>query len=222
MWRRFSNLTLNNVGVGYVLQVQATLDNGVQNSTSNAFAVSPSASVPYNKQVTVPVSSVGAPTVQVSGFNPLFAVRQQLDLSPPAGTSSYFYNARGYQEKYLVSGNGSNTGAGGYYVIMPNGNLYAWLSNSMTTTLAADPVAQPGTIAYADPTQLTAALPPYNATASSIENGLDLQVPPGAGNYFVNSRGDQEKYLLSAQRQQLGRWRVLYPVAQRQSVCLDR
>ena len=54
---------------------------------------------------------------------------------------TYFYNARGVQEKYFVSGNGSNPAGGGYYILLPNGNLYAWIGNSWPRRCKAAPAA---------------------------------------------------------------------------------
>ena len=81
-----------------------------------------------------PSSGSSYTSVQIGGYSLPFTVEQQLDLTAPPGTSNYFYNARGGFEKYLVSGNGSNPGAGGgYYILLPNGNLYAWNGNSLTS-----------------------------------------------------------------------------------------
>ena len=114
-----------------------------------------------------------------------------------SGASNYYLNAHGAQEKYLVSGNGSNAAAGGYYILMPNGNLYAWTGNSLASSLAATPAAQLGTTVYANPTLLINAAAPFNATALSIEQSLDLEAPPGTADYYFNTHGGQEKYLLS-------------------------
>ena len=65
----------------------------------------------------------------------------------------------GAGEKYLMSGNGSNA-AGGGYVLMPNGNLYAWTDNSLAASLAYAPVATLLTSYYQNPAQLIAATPP--------------------------------------------------------------
>ncbi len=129
-------------------------------------------------------------------YDPLaFTLEQSLDLQAPPGPD-YFYNARNAQEKYLISGNGSNPAGGSYYVVMPNGNLYAWDGNSLSTTLADGPIAQPGMAVYSYPPNLTDAPAPYNATAFATEQTYDLQAPSGA-DYFYNARGAQEKYLIS-------------------------
>jgi hypothetical protein len=85
-----------------------------------------------------------------------YNVEQSLDLQAPA--PNYFYNARGVQEEYLVSGNGSNPAGGGYFVLLPNGNLYAWDGN-LDTSLANAPVASVPTLYYQNPGYL------INATA---------------------------------------------------------
>ncbi len=200
----FTDLSLNNAGVGYVLQFQtAVTASDTLTANTGLFAVSPAALVPHSEQVAAPVSATDGAgnslsySTEVGGFSPLFVVEQQFDLLAPPGTTNYYFNARGAQEKYLISGNGSNAAGGGYYVLLPNGNLYAWIDNSLTSSLAASPAAQPGVLAYIDPTQLINATPPYNPNAAAAEQTYDLQAPPGAINFYVNSRGAGEKYLVS-------------------------
>ena len=122
----------------------------------------------------------------------LLAIEQQYDLLDPSGNGSYFYNARGGEEKYLVSGNGSNPAGGGYYVLLPNGNLYAWTGNSLALSLAADPVASPGVAAYANPSLLISPPVAYNATVYDTEQSLALTGPALTTpqyEYFVSANG---------------------------------
>ena len=119
--------------------------------------------------------------VQVEGYNVLYSVEQQLDLMAPPGTSNYFVNARGAGEEYLISGNGSNPAGGGYYVLLPNGNLYAW-AGSLTAS-EANPPSSLGTAAYDVPTLLTDPAPGYTPIAYNTEQTLDLMAPPGTANY---------------------------------------
>ncbi len=118
-----------------------------------------------------------------------FTTEQTLDLQAPPG-ANYFYNARGAHEKYLVSGDGYNPAGSGYYILLPNGNLYKWVPNSLSTSLAGPVVAALGTYVYAHPDVLIDAGPAYNSTAYSTQQSLDLQAPPG-GNYFFNARGSR-------------------------------
>ena len=122
----------------------------------------------------------------------LLAIEQQYDLLDPTGNGSYFYNARGGEEKYLVSGNGSNPAGGGYYVLLPNGNLYAWTGNSLTLSLTADPVASAGVAAYANPSLLISPPVAYNATVYDTEQSLALTGPALTTpqyEYFVSANG---------------------------------
>jgi hypothetical protein len=197
------SLTLDNAGVGYALSVQAQPGAALLTTIVSPFAVSP-AGVPYNQQVTAPVSSTdGAGNtltygVTVGGYSSLFSVEQQFDLQAPAGAVNYYYGSHGPDAKFLYSGNGSNASQGGYYFLMPNGNLYAWIDDSLTSSLGVStPAGQPGTLAYDDPANLIGATPPYNSTAASTEQTYDLVAPPGASNYYFDARGALEKYLFS-------------------------
>ena len=135
--------------------------------------------------------------VQIAGYSSLFALEQQLDLMAPPGGANYFENARGAGEKYLLSGNGSNAANGGYYILLPNGNLYAWIDNSLSASEAVPPIASLDTSVYNDPTLLTSAAPAYNEAAYNAQQNLDLHAPPNTTTYFYNARNAQEKYLIS-------------------------
>ena len=74
------------------------------------------------------------------------------------GASNFFYNSNGAEEKYLYSST-SNTAAGGYYILLPNGNIYAW-TGALATTLAAGPVGTVPTLYYQNPNLLISAVPP--------------------------------------------------------------
>ncbi len=84
-------------------------------------------------------------------------------------TFTYYFNAHGAQEKYLASVNNSNPAGGNFYVLLPNGNLYAWTGNSLNTSLANPPVASLPTFYYDNPGFLLNATPPggFQVTAES-------------------------------------------------------
>jgi len=132
----FSNLSLNDVGRRLRPASPVVISNSLTlTSTTSLFTVSPAAGTPYSQQITAPLSSTDGAghslgyTVQVGGYSQLFVTEQQLALTAPSGTANYYYNIRGDQEKYLISTNGSNAVGGNYYLIVPNGNLYAWLNS---------------------------------------------------------------------------------------------
>ena len=84
---------------------------------------------------------------------------------------------------------------------MPGGNLYSWNNNaqgslSMSETTATL-ITNVGAAAYADPTLLTDAAPPYNPVAYNTEGSLHLEAP-APNNYFFNARGQDEEYLYSS------------------------
>ena len=168
----------------------------------------PAWTAPANQSVTLPtatqtsllgLSAVDAAgnavsyTAQVAGYNPLFNVEQQYDLQAPS--SSYYFNARGGGEKYLVSGNGGNSAGAGYYIVIPGGNLYAFTGSLSSSETAGNFIASLGASAYADPTTLIDAVPAYNPTVWTTQQTLALQAT--SGNDMFNMRGAQEKYLAS-------------------------
>ena len=74
--------------------------------------------------------------------NPLFDIEQRYGLNTADITAAF--NKRHESEKYLLSSNGSNPAGSGYYVLMPNGSLYAYVpdaANDLNATLALAPVA---------------------------------------------------------------------------------
>jgi uncharacterized repeat protein (TIGR03803 family) len=132
----------------------------------------------------VSVAAYNTPTLITNAqapYNPTaLAAQSMYDLKAPQ-TSNYFLNARGYGEKYLISGNGSNPAGGGYYVLVPNGNLYAWTDNSILTTLDTVPVASGLPVYYYQtPTLLFTAVPaPVPPTGVTVNvTGDTLTVTP--------------------------------------------
>jgi hypothetical protein len=165
-------------------------------------------SAPANQSVTIPaatstnslpLNSTDASgdtlnyTAQIGGYNSLFNVEQQLDLMAPS-PGNYQINSRGYEEEYLVSGNGSNPTGGGFYILIPNGNLYPWDSHSVLSSEGGTAYSLGQTV-YLNPTLLIDAAAPYDPAAYSTQQALDLQTTPG--NNYLNARGAQEEYLLS-------------------------
>ena len=99
----------------------------------------------------------------------IYAVKDQFGLTTPNfGTN--FANV-GLNETYFLSTNGSNAANGGYYVLMPNNNLYAWDGNSLSTTIMQKPVATFGaTNVYANPALLYADSGQVAAVTASVTN----------------------------------------------------
>ena len=106
------------------------------------------------------------------------AYAAETTLGLQATPNNYSYNATGYQEKYLVSNNGHNSGAGsGLYIIMPNGNLYAW-TGAITSTLAALPVYTLSSAYYQNPGFLLNTAAPggvqYVSSTTTSENASQV------------------------------------------------
>ncbi len=83
---------------------------------------------------------VGPVSYTVTFADPLLTLKTTYGLTLQDG----LFNYRGENEKYLLSNNGSNSANGGWYVLMPNGNLYAYVkdaANDLNATLAQAPVA---------------------------------------------------------------------------------
>jgi hypothetical protein len=138
-----------------------------------------------------------APAVNVNR-GPLYDVKVQYGLD----TADQSYNYRGQSEKYFHSSNGSNPAAGGYYVLMPDGKLYAWDGVSLNSTTSGGSssayfVADLGTTnAYSNPSLL------YQAQAIFV-NDANYDAKYRYGLYtadlpaYANYRGQGEKYLHS-------------------------
>ena len=91
---------------------------------------------------------------------PLYDIREQYGLS----SAAIGFDGRHANEWYFQSDNGSNPANGGYYVLFPNGLLYAWApdpsDNLLTDTLAGTPVANLSSEGvWADPALLSNAQP---------------------------------------------------------------
>ena len=107
---------------------------------------------------------------------------------------------RGQNEKYLLSSNGSNAANGGYYILMPTGDIYAWNGISIQSTilqtpinpLSADPAVYNNPLfsrAHTGAPLVSGTNPLYNL---KVEFGL---TSPAVG---FNLRGANEWYLHSS------------------------
>ena len=92
-----------------------------------------------------------------------------------------YFNYRGQDEKYLLSNNGSNKAGGGWFVLMPNGNLYNYVpdaNNDLNATLAASPLTAVAPSIWYNPSLLTSNT--GVAMATSGTNPLyDLKISSG-------------------------------------------
>jgi hypothetical protein len=87
------------------------------------------------------------------------------------------FNRRGMNERYFLSGNNS------YYVLMPTGNLYAYVrdaKNDLAATLAHAPVATLGTAVYANPALLYAGTGQVAAVTATVDANGVVSLPPNA------------------------------------------
>ncbi len=177
---------------------------GTYNATTTGLTSSPyfvadfltpfygSQNVSANPSLLYNARKAAAPAVNVNR-GPLYDVKVQYGLD----TADQFYNFNGQGERFFHSSNGSNPAGSGFYVLMPNGNLYAWNNISLATTLLTAPVADlSATNAYYDPRLL------YQAQAVFVNDPVyDAKYRYGLYTAEVtaitNFRGQNEKYLLS-------------------------
>jgi hypothetical protein len=139
-------------------------------------------------------------SVSVAGDNPLYDAKVQFGLTGPDIAAAF--NQYGMNEKYFQSTNGSNAVNGGYYVLMPTGELYAWDGISLAKTLTTTPVADPGTAAYTNTAMLYHAQPPASPTVQvnrgalyNVREEFGITKPDIAASF--NARGGDEKYFQS-------------------------
>ena len=144
--------------------------NSLHSSETTGFIASLGASVYNQPELLYDPSSVP--------YMPLAStVEGNLDLQQPPETSTYFFNTRGLDEKYLRSGNNKNSAEAGYYIIVPNGNLYTWTNNDLTDTLATTPVATLPVSYYENPDMLTTPTPQGSlSTLTASVSGGKLMV----------------------------------------------
>ncbi len=156
-----------------------------------------------------------SPTV-ASNSGPLYDLQTQLGLTIAVNPATI--NKSGvYDEKYLLSANGSNPAGGGQYVLLPSNKLYAYDGLSVATSIANAPVADftlpqyaaAGNI-WAEPSLITAVHPVFNNNpVFNVKQTYGLNTADSNFNY----RGGQEKYLKSANGSNAanGGWYVLMP-----------
>jgi uncharacterized protein YkwD len=107
--------------------------------------------------------------VQITGDNPAYDLEQNLDLTY---TGTYLQNAIGLNEKWLQSST-SNQANGGWYAILPDGEIRAWTGGNST----GPTIAQLSPAVYANPSLLYNAA---SATAGASINGNVLTLAPPA------------------------------------------
>ena len=177
------NVTLTpNVAFVGTVQVIVTVSDGAE-KTTKSFLYTVIKSVPTLPVVANVVASSASGGVTIANLGAADAGNATLSFS--ATTISLFdiraqfgltaldiaggFNFRGDNEKYFQSTNGSNASGGGWYVLMPNGALYAFNiqdqnQHNLNFTLSQAPVANLSMFGvYANPSLL------YNAmTAPSV------------------------------------------------------
>jgi cyclophilin family peptidyl-prolyl cis-trans isomerase len=168
------------------------------------------AAIPLNAVDNAPGTSLSFSTTLL---DPLFTLQQKYGLTTPAIAADF--NLRGQGEEYLLSGNGSNSAHGGFFVLMPTGNLYAWNGVSIQTTILQAPVASLAQSVYDNPALLTSTTgqplvsgtnPLFNL---KMEFGLFTPEDTAAFNQF----GGNERWLQSSNGSNAanGGWYMLLP-----------
>jgi hypothetical protein len=107
--------------------------------------------------------------VQVTGDNPAYDLQQSLNLTY---TGNYLQNAIGLNEKWLQSTT-SNLSNGGWYAILPDGEIKAWEGGDSVGST----VANLGSAVYANPSILYNAAAP--AAGASFSGNVLTLTPPG-------------------------------------------
>jgi uncharacterized protein YkwD len=181
-----NTLTLTGLqGYTGALQVSVTASDGIGSATqsfqvnvSNAalsLASIANVAATHGSPVQVALNSSAASgrtvnyQVQVTGDNPAYDLEQSLGLDY---TGNYLQNAIGMNEKWLQSST-SNLTYGGWYAILPDGEVRPWVGGNSTGATVARLTAS----VYADPSLL------YNATAptanASVSGSVLTLSPPG-------------------------------------------
>ena len=156
---------------------------------------SPPSTVELNSLDPTPTGTVN---YLVSFLDPLAALETKYAFTSQDG----YFNDRGQNEKYLLSTNGHNSAGDGYYVLMPNGNVYAFVPGvlGLESTLDQSPVFSVAPSVYANPALLTG-----NTGSPIVTSGTNplynLKIQYGLANPVIpadfNARQSNEQYLLS-------------------------
>jgi hypothetical protein len=129
--------------------------------------------IPVN--VSDPDTATSSLTFVGTSESALYRLDQRLNLTVAPGSSTYYLNTRGSNEKYLYNPSGTDS-INRWYYILPNGNLFLFTGNPSSTapsSLQGTLVANVGAAAYQNPIVL--------ANAVSITNALSFQFTTGAG-----------------------------------------
>ncbi|MEZ6139568.1 MAG: cadherin domain-containing protein [Zavarzinella sp.] len=99
--------------------------------------------------------------------DPLFEAKDRFGLT----RAPFAFSFRGEQEWYFLSTNGSNAAGGGYYVLMPNGDLKAWNGVGITSSPV---VASLGSAAHNNPALIygTSGMAPAATFSRNPETGV--------------------------------------------------
>jgi hypothetical protein len=116
-------------------------------------------------------------SAQVNGStSQAYQLKQQLGLSY---AGSYFTNAWGHQEKWLLGNNQQ------WYFILPDGELRKWAGTISASMASTALVAVLGSSYYADPSLLWNAKPAAAVTVTVNGNQLTIRAPSGTTGSFV-------------------------------------
>jgi hypothetical protein len=124
----------------------------------------PQGDFPQSFTATASSSEPGASvslSASVSSYSPLFALEQRYRFQ-----GVQYYND-GSDSAYILQAAGNNRNGNPYYLLAPDGGLFAYAGGSYANTFdsAANEIASLGSLVYADPTLLTAALPAIDYAA---------------------------------------------------------
>ena len=121
-------------------------------------------------------------TFTTKWHDPLVDLQTQYGLNTP-DVEGYF-NFRGQNEKYLHSSNGSNAAGGGWYLLMPDGNLRAWNGSiAASNSVAIVPVT-----VYDNPVLLTSTTGDPLVSGSNPLYDLKMKFGLGAQKFWMNPK----------------------------------
>jgi hypothetical protein len=181
----------------FTVRIKTTDQGGL--STEKTFTITNPTTVrhgstPTTINLNAAAADADSPFFLVTLLDPLVAIKQQFGFNA-ASEDARFFNFTGQNEKYLLSGNGSNPAGSNYFMLKPDGKLYAYIPAVPAGTFVADL----GVSVYENPALLLANT---GAPLATVANPLyDLRVklgfnPVSEQGRFFNSAGQNEKYLL--------------------------